>query len=196
MRKSQSTKQIILEHATNKASMVGLKGLSIGSLASDLNLSKSGLFGHFGSKEELQIEVLNTASQQYTLEVVQPALREERGEVRLRALFENWLHWAKAQNTERQGCIFVATSIELDDERGPVRDKLVELQSAWIYILEKTVDLGRQSNSFKQAIQPELAAQEVYGVMLSFHLYYRLLEDQASEVRTRLLFEGILSRLI
>lgn len=195
MRKTTNTKQLILAHATNKASEVGLKGLSIGSLASDLNLSKSGLFGHFGSKEDLQIQVLETAAKLYAKEVIQPAVKSPRGVQRLTALFENWLNWAKAHNTDRQGCIFVATSIELDDDQGPVRDKLVDLQNQWIYSLEHTILQGREAGQFHKEVQPVLAAQEVYGVMLSFHLYFRLLEDQGAEQRTRQLFDKILERL-
>src|SRR5712692_7656788 len=107
MGKGDTTRGAILGHASKLARRVGLEGLSIGRLASDLNLSKSGLFAHFRSKEALQIQVLETTAAQFVESVVKPALAAPRGEPRLRALFQRWLEWARSQKTPG-GCLFVA----------------------------------------------------------------------------------------
>src|SRR5512143_58339 len=131
MRKGEMTRTAILDRGVQLATQMGLEGLSIGRLASDLGLSKSGLFAHFRSKEALQIQVLDAAAERFVDEVVKPAGRESRGEPRVKALFERWLGWAKS-NSGPGGCLFVAAAAELDDRPGPVRDRLVELQKGWL----------------------------------------------------------------
>ncbi|HXI20661.1 MAG TPA: hypothetical protein VNH46_06230, partial [Gemmatimonadales bacterium] len=121
MSKGLETRDTILHHATQLASKVGLCGLTIGTLAEDLALSKSGLFAHIGSKEQLQILVLERAAHDFIEAVVRPALREPRGEPRIRALFERWLAWDR-DGLLPGGCVFVAAASELDDRPGPVRD--------------------------------------------------------------------------
>src|SRR5690242_13771922 len=126
MRKGEATHQAILSRAMILASRIGLEGLTIGKLASDLRLSKSGLFAHFQAKEKLQIQVLDTAANAFLEGVIRPALQAPRGEQRVRKLVENWLEWAKHKN-EDGGCIFVSAAAELDDRPGVVRDHLVKL---------------------------------------------------------------------
>ncbi len=116
--KGAITRQAVLERATQLASRVGLGGLTIGSLADELELSKSGLFGHFRSKEALQIQILDHAAARFVESVVRPALREPRGEPRMRALFERWLDWGRSSPMPG-GCLFVAAATELDDRPGP-----------------------------------------------------------------------------
>lgn len=193
MSKGQQTRQLILSHAAAQASRIGLEGLSIGQLASELQLSKSGLFGHFRSKEDLQIQVLETLSEQFSAAVIRPALRLPRGKLRLRALFELWLDWALGK--QLHGCPFVAAAIEFDDRQGPVRDKLVNIQASWIQVLETTVELGQQAGEFKPDQDPKSLVQALYGFMLSFHFYHRLLKDPQAEARTRKSFEVFLSHL-
>src|SRR5437016_4651213 len=127
MRKGERTRHQILQHALSMASTVGFAGLSIGGLADGLDLSKSGLFAHFQSKEGLQLQVLEYAAGKFVEKVVRPSLTAPRGEPRVRALFENWMKWPRLSGMGG-GCIFVAASSELDDRPGPVRDRLVELQ--------------------------------------------------------------------
>lgn len=195
MNKGQQTRQMILEHAVNRASRLGLEGLSIGQLATELNLSKSGVFGHFRSKEDLQLQVLETVSQQFTESVIRPALKQARGVDRLRALFINWLNWAQAKNHERNGCPFMAAAMEFDDQEGPVREKLVAIQQQWIAILERTVSLGQEKGCFQQQLSAPQVVQEIYGLLLGFHLYQRLLRDPHAEQRTLNCFEDLLARL-
>src|ERR1700730_14639302 len=124
MGKGGATKDAILDRAVRLASQVGLSGLSIGRLAEDLHMSKSGLFAHFEAKETLQVEVLERAAQLFVEAVVRPALAQPRGEPRLRALFEHWLCWTKTARLPG-GCLFVAAAAQLADRRGPVRDRLL-----------------------------------------------------------------------
>lgn len=191
MGKGEATKQAILDHAMKIASAIGFDGISIGGLAHDLNLSKSGLFAHFRSKETLQLQVLDMAGTRFSEFVVQPAMKESRGIPRIRKLFNNWLHWIKVECT-RGGCVFVAAASELDDKPGPVRDRLVSLQMSWHNSL---ADLARDAiaeNHFKNRIDPLQFSQDIYGIMLSLHYHTRLLRDLVAEDRAIYAFETML----
>src|SRR5262245_26243068 len=126
--KGEETKQAILGKAFELATVNGVSGLTIGRLAEEMGLSKSGLFAHFGSKEALEVAVVEEASRQFVAVVMVPALRAPRGEPRLRAMFENWMKWGNREG----GCFFVGVSAELDDRPGPARDKLVQSLKDWI----------------------------------------------------------------
>ena len=191
MTKGDRTRATILEHATGLASQLGLTGLTIGLLADDLRLSKSGLFAHFRSKETLQIQVLDHAGAKFVEQVVRPSLREPRGESRLRALFDRWLSWDTAQALPG-GCVFAQAASELDDRAGPVRDRLVQLQREWIGVLITSVELGVAVGRFRADTDAEQFAQDMYGVMLAFHHGWRLLGDPHAEVRARRAFSALL----
>ena len=120
MRKGEQTRTLILNEAVALASQVGLEGLSIGSLAARLHLSKSGLFAHFGSKEDLQLQTLRQAQLRFEETVFRPALKAPRGLPRLRALFVNWLGWIKHNDELPGGCLILAASVEYDDRPGPI----------------------------------------------------------------------------
>ena len=128
MAKGEETRAAILARAFELATVVGVSGLSIGRLAEATGLSKSGLFAHFGSKEALEVAVVEEASRQFVQDVMVPALRSPRGEPRVRALFDRWLAWGQRPG----GCFFVAASSELDDRSGPPRDALVQAIRDWI----------------------------------------------------------------
>jgi len=189
--KGELTRQAILDHATGLAAQIGLEGLSIGRLAEDLKLSKSGLFAHFKSKEALQLQVLETARQQFVDRVVKPGLTAPRGEPRLRALFERWLAWGRGKPG---GCLFVNTAIEFDDRPGPVRDWLVENQRDWLDMLANTVRSGAQEGRLDASLDPDQLAHELYGIMLGWTHAARLLRDPKVEDRTRIAFEALLDR--
>src|SRR5688572_22009670 len=123
MGKGDETRQAILDHATTLATRLGLQGLSIGRLAEDLELSKSGLFAHFRSKDALQAQVVEYAAGRFIERVIRPALAAPRGEPRVRAIFESWLAWQR--RGDGHGCFFVAAAGELDDHPCPARDVLV-----------------------------------------------------------------------
>ena len=180
MSKGQETKDRILGEALDLASTVGIEGLSIGELAKATEMSKSGLFAHFESKEELQLEVVKTATTQFTDLVVLPALREPRGEPRVRALFDRWLAW---ETLRTGGCPFMAATFELDDRPGRVRDALEATQREWIDTLTKAILIAMDEGHFHPDIDPDQLAYEIYGVFMAFHLYHRLLRDPNARQR-------------
>jgi AcrR family transcriptional regulator len=192
MRKGALTRQAILEHATGLASQIGLEGISIGRLADDLDLSKSGLFAHFQSKEALQIQVLEFAAARFVETVIRLALRAPRGEPRIREAFARWLSWPK-RSALPGGCFFVAAAVELDDQDGPVRDRLVELQTEWLGVLAETVRSAIAEGHFRPDVDPDQFAHEMYGVMLAGHHASRLLRDPKAGQRTRAAFESLLA---
>jgi AcrR family transcriptional regulator len=190
--KGQTTRYAILDHAVRLATQTGLEGLTIGRLASEMGLSKSGLFAHFRSKEALQIQVLDAAAERFVDEVVRPALRERRGEPRLRAMFDRWLAWTKS-NSGPGGCLFVAAAAELDDRPGPVRDRLVELQKGWLDVMATVFRTGVEERHFRADAEPEQFAYDVYSVMLGYHHAERLLRDPHAAARANAAFERLLS---
>ncbi len=190
MGKGETTRQAILDRATELASQVGVTGLTIGTLADDLHLSKSGLFGHFQSKEALQIQLLEHGAASFVEQVVRPALAEPRGEPRLRALFERWLAWASGLPG---GCVFVAAASELDDRPGPVRERLVDLQRQWLDFLATSVRRAIDEGHVAADADPDQFAQDLYGIMLAWHHHTRLMRDPAAEARARRAFESLLA---
>jgi len=192
MSKGEETRQAILDRAVGLASALGLEGLTIGRLAGELDLSKSGLFAHFQSKEALQVQVLEAAAARFVEVVVKPALGAPRGEPRVRALFERWLAWPKAV-PQPGGCLFVAASIELDDKPGPARDLLVKLQRDWLDVLAVAVRTAVAEGHFEKSTDPEQFAFELYGTMLMCHHASRLLRDPKAVGRARRAFENLLA---
>ncbi len=191
MGKGEVTRNTILEHATQLASRLGLDGLSIGRLAGDLELSKSGVFAHFQSKEALQIQVLEYAREHFVGTVIAPALRQPRGEQRIRALFDNWIAWGNSDWLPG-GCIFVAAAIELDDQPGPVRDTLFQIQKDWFDTMAQAARAAVEAKYFRPDTDADQFAFEMYGIVLGFHHTLRLLRDPAAEKRVRLAFERLL----
>lgn len=192
MGKGDQTREAILERAIRLASEVGLEGLTIGRLAGALDLSKSGLFAHFASKEALQVQTLERAAERFVDVVVRPALAEPRGEPRLRALFERWLRWPD-EVPQPGGCIFVQAAVELDDRPGPARDRLVALQRAWLASIASAVKGARAEGHLRRDVDPEQFAFELYGIMLSTHHATRLLRDPRAAARARRAFERLLA---
>ncbi len=190
MGKGDSTRQAILDRATELASQVGLTGLTIGSLADELDLSKSGLFGHFQSKEALQIQVLDHGAANFVEQVVRPALAQPRGLPRLHALFEHWIGWDSGLPG---GCVFVAAASELDDRPGSVRDRLVALQRQWLDFIATSVRRAIDEGHVAADADPEQFAQDFYGIMLAWHHQSRLMHDPAAESRARRAFEALLA---
>jgi AcrR family transcriptional regulator len=191
MGKGELTRQSILERATALASQVGLEGLTIGRLAKELDLSKSGLFAHFRSKELLQVQLLQFVAEQFVSAVVRPALKVERGEPRLRALFEGWLEWENSDPLPG-GCLFVAASTELDDKPGPAREQLVRSQKDWLDVIATCFRSGIREGHFRSGADPDQFAHDLQGVILAYHHASRLLSDPKAEERARAAFESLL----
>jgi AcrR family transcriptional regulator len=190
MSKGAETREAILDTASRLARSVGLGGITIGTLAANAELSKSGLYAHFRSKESLQIQVLEHTRSRFVAEVLAPALGAPRGEPRVRALFESWLAW----DGKEGGCLFVAASSELDDQPGPVRDLLVRYQQDWLDSLAEVFRTGLAEGHFLPGADPEQFAYEVDGVMLQHHMSSRLLGDAWSAAKARRAFESLLDR--
>jgi len=191
MAKGTETRDRILQHAMAIASEVGFEGLSIGGLAKSTEMSKSGLFAHFDSKEDLQIQVLAAARRSFVDNVVAPSFREARGEPRIRALFERWLTWEEGRVTPG-GCPFVTASHEYDDRPGPVRDAVVAAQREWVEAIATATQIAMDEGHFRGDLDTEDFAFELYGIFLSFHLYFRLLNDPESRQRARTAFERLI----
>ncbi len=192
MPKGEQTKSEILAAAVEMASVNGLSGLTIGALARRTGLSKSGLFAHFGSKESLQTKTLEAAAERFVHQVVAPALAEAAGVPRIRALFENWLAWGTAEGG-RAGCLFVAASIELDDQEGPVRDYLVWTQGEWLKILARAAERAVAAGQFQHDLDTRQFAHDCYSTMLGFHHARRLMRDPKAETRARSAFDRLLT---
>jgi AcrR family transcriptional regulator len=184
MGKGAETREAILERAVQLASEVGLDGLTIGRLATSLELSKSGLFAHFDSKEALQVATLERAAARFVEVVVRPALKAARGEPRLRALVERWLRWP-IEVPQPGGCVFVQAAVELDDKPGAARDRLVVLQREWLAAIATTAAGAVTEGHFRKDADPEQIAFELYGIMLSTHHASRLLRDPRAADRAR-----------
>lgn len=193
MSKGRRTRSAILDTALAEASTLGLAGISIGGLARKINLSKSGLFAHFGSKEDLQLEILATARDRFVETVVAPALRLPRGEPRIRGLFENWLEWSNASFIPG-GCPFIATANELDDVPGRLRDFLVQAQRDWLDVLATAARIAVEEGHLDADLDVDQFAYECYSLILSYHHFHRLLEDPHTEERCRRAFDELIAR--
>jgi AcrR family transcriptional regulator len=192
MGKGADTRDRILDQAVRIASRDGLEGLTIGMLSSELSLSKSGLFAHFGSKDELQLQVLQAAVARFNETVARPALTAARGEPRIRAFFDNWLAWANDPEMPG-GCIFVAASVELDDRPGPQRDVLAKAYGDRIAFLAKAARMAVEAGHFRADLDCEQFAFDIDCIALGFHYAKRLLHDPRAEQRARFAFERLLA---
>jgi len=185
--KGEETRQAILARAFELATVIGVSGVTIGRLAEEMDLSKSGLFAHFGSKEALDVAIVEEAGRQFIQAVMVPALRQPRGEPRVQALFDNWIVWGQRPG----GCFFVGASAELDDRPGPPRDALVRASRDWIDELAKAARIAIREGHFASAVDAEQFAFELYGIMLSCHQFSRFLREPDALVRTRTAFERL-----
>jgi AcrR family transcriptional regulator len=190
MRKGELTRTMILDDALQTVSQVGFSGLSIGKLAEQTQLSKSGLFAHFKSMEQLQLQVLQRARERFLDAVVRPALVAPRGEPRVRAVFNGWLTWADVELVG--GCVFVAAAVELDDRPGELRDALVRAELDWLELLATVAGTAISEGDFRPDLDTEQFAFEVHSIMLGHHHASRLLRDERALSRTKRSFEAIL----
>jgi AcrR family transcriptional regulator len=172
-----STREAILERAVDLASTEGLEGLTIGRLAGEMELSKSGLFGHFGSKEELQIATVDAASARFIREVIAPAADTEEGWERLRALCDRYIGHLE-RNVFSGGCFWSAASAEFDSRPGPVRDAIRDRWGAWLTLLE---DQARIAG----ADDPRQLAYELTALVQGANSAYQLLRDERAFDRAR-----------
>ena len=176
MSKGENTRAAILSEALEVASIKGLQGISIGSLAARIGMSKSGLFAHFGSKDSLQQGVLETVVARFEENVVMPVLGMPSGEQRLRALFVNWLHWTDEINL-KGGCPLIHAAIEFDDQPGPLRDYVADQQERWLDSIQRMAKKAVKQGEFREDLDAGLFAFELNAIGWGHNNAKRLLRD-------------------
>ncbi|MBK5258064.1 MAG: TetR/AcrR family transcriptional regulator [Thermoanaerobaculia bacterium] len=175
--KGDRTRQTILERAVDIASLEGLEGLTIGRLADDLGMSKSGLFAHFGSKEELQLATLEVAGERFLDAVLRPALKEPRGYPRLMAICSAWIRYVKG-SVFPGGCFFAAASFEFDGRPGVVRDQLASTMGDWMAAIEKAVTIAQDEGHLDPEFDAAQLAFEINSIFFGANFSYQLRGDR------------------
>ena len=193
-RKAQGgrTRQAILEVAVDIASAEGLEGLTIGRLATQLSMSKSGLFAHFGSKEDLQLATIEAARSVFIEEVIRPALEAERGIPRLWKLCDTWLSHVQGGKICSGGCFFAAAASEFDSRPGPVRDRIAEIMKEWLGILRRAIVESQEAGQMDEDVDPTQLAFEFNSFELGANWAFQLYGDKQAFARAR---EAMLERL-
>lgn len=174
IRKGEQTRAAILSAALDVAARDGLEGVTIGILADRLGMSKSGVFSHFGSRDELLIEVLKEYETRFLSEVLRPALLLPRGLPRLNAILHNWFH-RLGEETE-SGCLYISGAVEYDDRPGTVRDELVGMMEAWEEQLRRAIGHCVETREFRDDTPIDLMIFELFGLTLGFHQSVRLMK--------------------
>jgi len=190
--KGQQTKAVIVDAALNLAAQIGLEGLSIGALAEVTGMSKSGVFAHFGSREELQISVVREYHARFEQEVFYPALQAPRGLPRLRALFANWMKRTSAEIDS--GCIYISGAVEFDDRPGPVRDALAESVNTWLAAMLRAVLQAQEEGQLRAEADAKQISFEIHALILALHYEARFLRSPESLARANAGFDNILAR--
>ena len=191
--KGERTRAAILDEALRIVSSAGLDGLTIGTLADATGMSKSGLFAHFGSREDLLLAVLNHGQQEFIEVVLNPALKKPRGLPRLRAMFVHWLDWTESADLPG-GCPMIGGASEFDDKPGPVRDMLAGGQRLWIETLKRTVRQAIDEKQLRPATDPEQIVFEMFGIALVVHHHRRLLGYQKARERALAALDALFER--
>src|SRR5437868_1186003 len=192
--KGERTRQTILDRAINIASLEGLEGLTIGRLADDLKMSKSGLFAHFGSKEELQLATVEAARERFIDEVLRPALAAPRGYPRLVAISRAWLDYVK-RGVFAGGCFFAAASFEFDGRSGPVRDAIETTMNDWVGAIEKAVLLAIDEGHLHASVDAAQLAFEINAIFFGANFAYNLRKDKRALDRAARAIEDRLTSL-
>jgi AcrR family transcriptional regulator len=192
LQKGQQTKQAIVDAALGLAAQIGLEGLSIGALAEVTQMSKSGVFAHFGSREELQISVIREYYARFSDEVFFPAMDEGRGLPRVRALFANWMKRVAVEI--QSGCIFISGAVEFDDRPGPVRDALASSVKTWLSAMYRAVVQAKAEGQLNADADEEQMAFEIHGLILALHYEARFLKNPGAIKHANQGFENILAR--
>ena len=190
--KGEKTKAVIIDAALGLATQIGLEGLSIGALAEVTGMSKSGVFAHFGSREELQISVVREYHARFEQEVFYPALKVERGLPRLQALFANWMKRTSVEIDS--GCIYISGAVEFDDRPGPVRDEIAFSVKTWLAAMDRAVRQAQDLGQLDATADPSQVLFEIHGLILALHYEARFLKSPGSIERAIKGFNSILQR--
>ncbi len=192
--KGARTRELIVEAGHELARRVGLDGLTFGTIAAEVKMSKSGLFAHFGSREGFQLAVLEHAINAVGDAVFAPAFAQPRGLPRLSALISGWL--AFVSGLDRGGCVVLAAVAEFDDKPGPIRDALVGYQHRLRRQMERTIQMTIDAGDFRADADPAQVAFEFYAVLLALHHDLRLFNDQQAVARTAQAANHVLQRYL
>lgn len=192
LQKGQQTKLAIVDAALGLATQIGLEGLSIGALAEITGMSKSGVFAHFGSREELQISVVREYFSRFEQEVFYPAMQAPRGLPRLQALFANWMKRVAVEI--QSGCIFISGAVEFDDRPGLVRDALASSVKTWLNAVQRAVTQAKQEGHLAPDADERQIGFEIHGLILALHYEARFLKASGSIERANRAFDFILAR--
>ena len=193
MTKGDDTRRAVLRQAVELTSQVGLEGLTVGVLAKRVGLSKSGLYAHFESKEDLQGQVLDAAAEHYVNFVIRPAIDEPRGLPRLRRLFELWIRWGT--DVFDGGCPFVAAVADFDDRPGsPVRDRLVYHLKNLLASVARAAQISVTEGHLRADLDADQFAYEFWAIGLAYQHYSRLLTDPEAVDRARRAFDALVRR--
>ena len=192
LHKGQHTRAVLLDAGLGLASRFGLEGITIGALADIVSMSKSGVFAHFGSREDLQIAIIDEYYQRFEKEVFHPALQQPRGLPRLRAMFENWIRRVTEEEVH-SGCIFISGAVEYDDREGPVSDALRKAIQTWMAALGRAVEQARTEGHLASGTDAHQMIFEIHGLILSVHYEARFLQNPAAIDRIHRGFERIVA---
>jgi AcrR family transcriptional regulator len=190
MRKGELTRAAILDVALDMASRDGLEGMTIGLLADKMNMSKSGVFAHFGSREDLQLEVLKLYHHRFEQEVFAPAMKEARGIARLKAMFAGWVKRVSVEIAS--GCIYISGAVEYDDRPGPIREELVSMVRAWQGALLRCVQQSIETGELPDGTDAQQLVYEMYGLILALHHDARFLRMPGSVDRAGIGFKRLI----
>ena len=192
LQKGQQTKAAIVDAALGLATQIGLEGLSIGALAEVMQMSKSGVFAHFGSREELQISVVREYHHRFEEEVFYPAMAASRGLPRLCALFDNWMKRTSVEIDS--GCIYISGAVEFDDRPGPVRDALASSVNTWLSAMKRAIEIAIAEGHLRADTDAGQMGFEIHALILALHYEARFLRSPESLRRAVTAFEGIVAR--
>ena len=182
MAKANTTRENIIAEALSQAVMIGLEGISVGGLAARLNLSKSGLFAHFKSKEALQLAVLDAAIEQFARDIVVPANEAKSPGQKLDRLFLGYLDWIKGDRQTR-GCLFITAIQEFDDRPGNIHDRLVSSQNGWRQLLAATTREAVASGEIGPKDDIDLFVFELIGTALAYQHALKLFRDRQARTK-------------
>jgi AcrR family transcriptional regulator len=192
LRKGQQTRAAIVQAALEQAARAGLEGLTIGALAEQMHMSKSGVFAHFGSREDLQIAVLKAYEARFIDEVLKPSLREARGLPRLLAILNHWLERTVIEAA--LGCIWISGASEYDDRPGAVRDELVSMVQGWQREISRAIEQGIREGHLRKDTDVNDLVFGIYGVILVLHHDSRLMRSAEALPRARRAIDRLLQQ--
>jgi AcrR family transcriptional regulator len=190
--KGQQTKAAIVDAALGLAAQIGLEGLSIGALAEVMHMSKSGVFAHFGSRDELQMSVIREYHARFEHEVFFPALKAPRGLPRVRQLFDNWMKRTSVEIDS--GCIYISGAVEFDDRPGPVRDTLASSVQVWLDAVRRAIEQAVEQGHLRQDTDAAQMGFEIHALILALHYEARFMRNPDSLQRAVNAFESIVAR--